>query len=377
MKLHSTASVLYETQILEKGEVVTSRQQKRNLLLDSGLDGIAVRSWWAAFSHCVLGSGTTPTKRDSGAITVTISGEVATASANFFESGDVGRLLKLDTGQEVYITAHTSATEVAVAGATDEAASEFAIWYVDETGHENELVRTNNLGTDSGDVSSTWDGSKIEHKRTFIFPAETESRTYREIGWSHTASAGGNLLGRDLIPGGGDSISEGKQYKVVVRLQVTPTPIAQIDLTDVGTGGFATTGKATIVSLSSAFDGIGGGIFGVSVSLEPSGTGKRVYLNLEDFTLQENATTSNIAPEVGVITAKSMVPTSYNLKSFHRDFVYKLSPGEFNGTVYGIGFGAGNFRKFFGVKFDAPQTKDSDHTLQIVFRFSWGRTLTN
>ena len=110
MNLHSSASVTYETSILEHGFEIARRAPKKNLLLDSGLDGWAVRTFWDSFSHCVLGDGTAPTKRDSGAITATIAGEVATASAGFFDPADVGRLLKLDSGQEVKIDGYTSAT---------------------------------------------------------------------------------------------------------------------------------------------------------------------------------------------------------------------------------------------------------------------------
>ena len=372
MNLHNQLSVTYETQILENGRVVKRNAPKRNLLLDSGLDGIASRSFWDSFSYCVLGEGTTPTKRDSGAVTVSITSEVATASANYFEAADVGRLLKLDSGQEAYITGFTSATQVAVAGASDDSASEATIWYVNETGHGNEIVRTDNLGSNSGDNESTWDGSKMEHKRTFIFPTESSPKTYREIGWSHTSSSGGNLLGRDLIPGGGDSISAGQQYKVEVRLQITISPIVASAVSNVGTGGFDTSGEAIITHIGELLEG-----HGETGRFEPSSSKHRIDTKGSNFTLPTNPSTSNPSNSSGSEVSKDSYITG------SRELVFRITfeTNEANGDIYGVGFGgdfgASDMREYFLVKFTNPQTKDSDHTLEIAFRLSWGRTLTN
>jgi hypothetical protein len=374
MNLHNNLSVTYETQILEDGRVVSTRPAKRNLLLDSGLDGIAVRSFWDAFTHCVLGDGTTPTKRDSGSITVSIASEVATASANYFEAGDVGRLLKLDSGQEVYIAGYTSPTEISVTGASDDSADEATIWYVNETGHANELVRTSTLSSDSGDVSSTWDSAQVEHKRTFVFPVETDARTYKEIGWSHTASSGGNLLGRDLIPNAGDSISPGQQYKVIVKLQVTVSPTIITTVSDVGSGGWDTSGTAILITTDDMLEG--------SESYGRFEGSKRVI----KVALRAGATDLPTAPsgeyfDYDYDSDFRMTKESYVNGSFQLIFKYTFSVNSSNGTFTGIDFGGdygGNkIIPYLRIKFDASQTKDSDHTLEIKLKQSWGRILTN
>jgi len=380
MKLHNQLSVTYETSILENGRVVKKNAPKRNLLLDSGLDGIADRSFWASFSHCVLGDGTTPTKRDSGAVTVSITGEVATASANYFESADVGRLLKLDSGQEVYISGFTSATEVAVAGASDDAASEATVWYVDESGHQNEIVRTSTLVTDTGANSTTWDGSTLEHKRTFLFPLEVTAQTYKEIGWSHTATAGQNLFGRDLIPGGGDSISAGQQYKVEVKLEVTPSPLSATAAADIGTGGWNSAGDMMLASVVSGFDGwTGGDLVGNKTTLEPHFNDNRaIILALADITLPGSPQTASLFdfPSIaGVATTKD----AYTAGSRQTTFRATFDTTKGNGTIYAIGVGLGQNDNRVGAvqKLTTPQTKDSDHKLELAFSFSWGRVLTN
>ena len=379
MNLHNSLSVIYETQILENGRVVERRQPKRNLILDSGLDRletVADNSFWECFKRCVLGDGTKPTKRDSGAITVTISSEIATASAGYFEVADVGRLLKLDSGQEAYIDGFTSSTEVTVTGAIDDTASEATVWYVNETGHENELSRTGNLSGDSGDVSSNFDGTTVEHKRTFIFPEETEARTYREIGWSDSSSVENNLFGRDLIPGGGDSISPGQQYKVIVRLQIALLPLTQIPVDDVGSGGWDTSGDMILTFLGRSLDGASndGIFFGGEATLEP-----HADLSVDkigsDFTLPSSPSLSMGGSTS--ISAWDVEP--YVSGSFEK--VYKKEFGVnsgINGDFFGITIHGGRWlREFAKIKFDSVQTKDSDHKLTVKIKKSWGRTLTN
>lgn len=378
MNLLNTAYVKYETQILENGRVISRRPEKRNLLLDTGLDGFAVRSFWESFSHCVLGNGTTPTKRDSGAITVSITSEVATASANYFEAADVGRLLKLDSGQEVYIDGYTSGTEVSVTGADDAAASEATIWYVNESGHGNELVRTSNLGTDSGDVSNSWDGNEVEHKRTFIFPVEESARTYKEIGWSHTNNAGNNLLGRDLIPNGGDSISPGQQYKVIVKLYIALSPLTQTAVASVGSGGWDTAGTVMLYSLHETFLGKedDGGLFLDNRGrLEPS-FNKFLYLSKAVDALPTSPVTTIQAVPAGALKL-SLTPDAYTPGSFQKTFRRTLSTSEGNDEWTEIGMHGDSNSRLLYLRLDTPQTKDSDHTLDIAFTISWGRTLTN
>jgi hypothetical protein len=369
MNLHNNLSVTYKTQIMQNGCVIKQNAPKRNLLLDSGLDGIAVRSFWDSFSRCVLGDGTTPTKRDSGAITVTISSETATASAGYFEAGDVGRLLKLDSGQEVYIDGFTSTTEVSVTGATDDSASQATIWYVNETGHGNELVRTSDLSGVSNDEDATWNGSILTFQREFLFPVEVSSRTYREIGWSHTSSVGGNLFGRDLIPGGGDSIAPGQQYKVLVKLQLTPSPITQRAESNVG-GDFDTSGTSILQTLFGAFEGPTGGDASGDGNLEPSNS-PTIGIFTSAPTLRTSPSTSYLD---NLPNSKAGTFASYTAKTFEKIATAKWSTSEVNGDIFGVGYGA---NQSLIHKFDVAQTKDSDHTLELSFKLSWGRTLTN
>ena len=71
---HAAAAVLYKTAVLNPdGTVACSRDFKRNLILDQGLNMIATKLWTECFAYCAVGTGSTPTKRDSGSVTFTRS----------------------------------------------------------------------------------------------------------------------------------------------------------------------------------------------------------------------------------------------------------------------------------------------------------------
>lgn len=381
MKIHKTLSVNYETQILENGRIVKKRPLKRNLILDIGLDRFASVRSVNLTRYCALGDGNKPTKRDSGDTTFSITNEVATASAGYFEPADVGRLLKLDSGQEVYIGGFNSPTEVIVPGAIDDAASEGTIWYVNDIGHENELIRTNDISTDSGDNVVSFDGTTYQIKRTFIFPIEESARTYREIGWADENT--GNLFGRDLIPGVGDSISPGQQYKVIVILNFTVEPSARTAVSDVGTG-WDTSGEVLVTSmlLSPTFEN---SMLGGSGELEPS-LNQRIAAFSSMIELPNSAIfieNSINTPVLGTVipSFKQMDPQSYVPGSLQRRYIAVFKVNESNGSWAGIGIGNSSQnwqgKVGFALKFTNPQTKDSDHTLTLKYLLSWGRNLVN
>lgn len=375
MNLHNKLSVEFRTQILENGKIVKAGCRTRNLILDSGMVSINSRSFLSQISYCALGDGTKPTKRDSGATTVSISSETATASANFFEASDVGRILKLDSGQEVKIDGFTSETSVSVTGADDDASSEFTIWSVNETSHENEIVRTNS--TLGGENSNTVESDVVVFKRVFIFPEEVASQTYREIGWSW-GSGSTDLFGRALIPGGGDSISAGQQYKVEVKLRVTPGPLLQTAVPDVSGGNFDTTGQM-ILGNTALFNGFHYRF------LEPS-EDKAIYLASSNFTLptatptilESNNSGRGIA---GFPSSRGKnCSETFDSSKFEKTFTSQWGVSEGNGDIYGIGLNARSAtdnRAAVAVLLDTPLLKDNEHTLELAFKLSWGRTLTN
>jgi hypothetical protein len=373
------AGITYESTVLNAdGSVAYRRAPKRNLLLDSGLNNLATLfSWASSFTNAVLGTGTTPVKRDSGIITFTRSGNVVTASAGFFETQDVGRLLKFDSGEEMYVTVFTSATQVTVNTSGTLAASEGTVWYVNVTGHQAEVKRSNTYANDSGDNGTSWNGvtGVVSMWRTFIFTAEAAPITYREIGWSHTATAGANLFGRDLIAGGGDSLIAGQQYKVKVQLDITIAPLTEQTLPALVTGWPTGTAKSRIEGVALNTVATSGNNSGSNI-LEPFFAGE----------VSVGTSTAVLTPPVlgpssivsGGINSLVLTADAYSAGSFTRTYRGTFSLVQANSTalrcVQLIQTGTGGCLR---ILFDSNQTKTSSQTLTLIIRKSWGRVLIN
>jgi hypothetical protein len=385
MKIDSKISVEYKTIVLNSdGTVHKEREFKRNLILDSGLNMINAHPFAACNTACSIGTGTKPVKRDSGTTTFTRSGFTVTSSAGFFDASDVGRILKFDTGQEMRVTVFTSATQVTVDQSGVLSASEGTVWYVNETTNEVEVKRTVNYSTGSGECGTTFSVDTYTHQRTFIFSVETAPITYREIGWSPFSSLGAALFGRDVIPGSGDSLSAGQQYKVIVRLLVTLNPSVATSQSNVGTGGFNTSGQFKFEYINNNFCFVDSGgntnFVASNRNFEPYSTETAFGYFTGTLNLISGIVTTGFVESNGPLD-KRTVKSAYADGSFFVDKVASVSVSEMNSTdITGICFGyyAGSQAgRCFTIKFDSPQTKLNTHTLTVTLRQSWGRSLAN
>jgi hypothetical protein len=382
---HQSAEVHYTIEVIDAaGRVARRLPRRRNLILDQGLDGIAARTWAASFTHAAVGTGTTPTKRDSGAITFSRTGDTVTASAGFFVADDVGRLLKFDSGEEVRITAFTDANTVTTADSGSIAAAEGTIWYVNQTGLVAETKRSGTYSTDAGANGSSFAAGAWTHKRTFIFDAEVGSVVYREIGWSHTASAGANLFGRDLLPGVGVSLVAGQQLRVTVELSVSYSPSTSSVYTNVVTGWTqdgthgvegVRTGHVETVTAAGGTADTGGGV------MEPATAG-RIAISTDTTGIRATST-ANLSLS-GLLLAKAASLGSYVSGSFTRDKSATFGVTEANSTAIRslqlttqIHTGVLQDLIAYRVLLDAAEAKTSSQTLTLVFRLSWGRVLNN
>ena len=372
-----SAEVQYTVEVLDaSGRVARRLDRKRNLILDQGLDGVAVRSWAASFTHAAVGTGTTPTKRDSGATTLSRTGSTVTASAGFFEAADVGRLLKFDTGEEVRITAFTDAQTVTTADSGAIAAAEGTVWYVNQAGLTAEVKRTGTYSNDAGANGSTFSAGAWTHKRTFIFTAETGTVVYREIGWSHTAAPGSNLFGRDLLAGAGVALVAGQQLRVSVELSVAYSPVSSTAYASVvtgwaqgGTQGIESAGEGN-VQIVTAAGGLGG-----AGALDPSEAGAAWVSTLATAI---SPITSAQLSDNPVILAKAPTLAAYAGGTFFRERSVTFASTEANSSnIRSIAIGINQFWRGFRILLAAAETKTSAQTLTLVFRLSWGRVLNN
>lgn len=383
--LHQAAAVHYALDILDsRGRVVRSLPRRRNLILDQGLDGIAVRSWADSFTNAAIGTGTTPTKRDSGTITFSRSGSTVTASAGFFEAADVGRLLKFDTGEEVRISAFTNATTVTTSGSGAIAAAEGTVWYVNQTALSAEAKRSSTYSTDGGANGAIFSSGTWTHKRTFIFSAETGTVNYREIGWSHTSTAGANLFGRALLDGVGVTLVSGQQLRVTVELSVAYSPATPQAFGDIGAGGISTAGTHGVedAGLVTVVSGTGSGSNAGVLDPHAGGVDRNIVLSSSSSPIVPATSSQTVVAGALSVGKKTLTLGAYSAGTFSRTKHTTFSTTEANSasirSVFVSNFQSGQGdRSGYRVLFASNQAKTSDQTLYIEFRFSWGRVLNN
>jgi hypothetical protein len=384
--ISSSIAVKYQTQIINAdGSIAKTRAEKKNLILDRGLEALCnLNPLIDFFKYCVVGTGTTPTNRDSASTTASQSASATvTANANFFESADVGRLLKYDSGEEFYITGYIDPQTVTVDTSATVAASEFTIWYVNETTHEAGAKSSNSYTDGASGNGSTLSGSVLTHKRTFLFAVEAAPVTYREIGWSNNSGPAALLNGRDIIPGGGDSLAIGQRLKVIVQLILTINPSGPTPATvaDVGNNGFNTAGQMaygpikrvwSILDSSGQLDSFGQG-YG-----EPGSPYTGMKIKTSDFSLP-TALSLNYAPEGdGTVIMGISGSTTKDGPTYYKDKTYKSDVNQNNSAnIYGLYFADQAGRGGLQIKFTTPQEKDSDHELTFTIRQRMARALAN
>lgn len=386
------ANVNFELSAVRDGKTVRTLDKQSNLILDSGLNGIAARTWANSFTYAVLGTGDAPTVRRSGSITATLVGGTVTSDTAFFSASDEGRSFKfVGIDHELRISSYLTDTTVEVQTILGEvppdnaSATAFSVFHVTDTSLSNETKRSNTYGTDSEDNGTFYDDQNgiVTLKRTFLFSEETAAITYREIGWA--SSPGGGLFGRALL----DSpfpVEESEQVKVSVEVQVAISPITQEDVPNVIGPEFDTTGKAILYRLpptiSRVFSsGSSSSSYGQAL-LEPSER-RNIAMWAEDSELPEAPVpwgTTNPPNIPGWRPGLDASNLSYQPGTFRRVSRVIFSPVDSNGVFYGLTLStkdAGHSKPHMLIKFDTPQTKENTHRLVFDFFLEWGRVLSD
>lgn len=377
----------YKIQVLNAdGSIAIDRPWKKNLILDQGLNqwcggtgNIAQLS-----SYCVVGTGTTPTTYDSGVITVTISGGTATASAPFFASLMTGMLLVADTGEQQYMT-YVSSTVATVTGSNSVVAQLFTVYAVNQTGLASESKRTNTYLTGVGNCGTSTVTATRTNKRTYDFSPEVSPQNYEELGWSNTNSSGNNLFSRTLIDGGTVTVLASQQLRVIYEVTILVTPnTAQPQALSISGWPVApatTTDGDYIANANDLSNNNGQWVADVGTNGDSGNTGKLEPLDnginsalcagstLPAFNANYTKGTNN--------DASSGTLQSYVSGNFYRDIIFLWQANNTDRTdIRGISFGEGSNTGAVFV-FDEAQTKDDEHLLEITFRRSVGRVITN
>jgi len=361
-----------------------------NLILNAGLEMLANTQSADCWNVLVLGTGSKPTKRDSGIVTASLAAGVVTAAAAFFEAADVGRTFKFDnTAKEYRITEYQSATAVAVDSSDTVAADQFMIWYSNEVTHGAEHSRIITYATDAGfngyttdDATGTW-----TNFRTFLSPTFAADTLITEIGWAPSTSAGSQLFGRALVPGGGDYVVAGQKYRVRVEHSMVWGPREVVAVGNIcQQDGFDTSGAFALERVPKCScvnsDGTTGNSSGqYRRNFEP--TSHTMWLNLA-YTGSQTATDALAYGGFGAVDTDLSTGLQYNASadayvagSHRRTWSYTFGVGQGNSTAIDSVLLTLGFSKGLRHKFATPQTKTNLYELKLSMGMQWGRTLSN
>ncbi len=405
MKLafNTAYALAYKLDIIRKGKIIPATDWRQYMITDAGLDAVGALSTSTGsmlqfLSAAVLGTGTAvPVRRDSNPITFTQSGTTLTASSSFFSASDVGRLFKWGTGSsgnEIYITAFTSTTQVTVGtSATVTTPSIGTIWYVNSSALVTPiagLTYTNeaNSGTNSSSVAGSV--CTITQTKVIVSSALASPATVTEIGFntSYTNSA---LFDRDVVsPSVG--LLAGDQARVTVQMIRNLSPVTSQAAANVGTG-CDTTGTFYIEGLDFGNNGSeisyfvttgdpgNGQAGGGAKMLEPCKSGN-LGLITANFTPGTFTVSGNGVNKTHFCVAGTVL--SYGSGTYRRGVRGTWSISQANGTIYGIGINStgsvgtsttSRLNLFW--KFNTPFTKSSSQTVTATIDRYWSRVLIN
>lgn len=371
---------------LRSAKLISTTGKCKNLILDQLLNKLLQDSpnvsWSEASLYCAVGTGTTPTYTDSGAITATTAGSstTVTASGSIFTADHVGQLIKFDSGEERYIASQTGTACVVTVPVNITAPTLFTIWAVNQTGLASESKRTNTYLTGTGNCGRTQASNVFTYRRTYDFSAEVGNVNYTELGVSESGTVAANLNTRTLISGGTVSVLIGQQLRVIYDLVVTFTPASSTP------GNWAITGWPVAPSTTTDGDYICCNPANNAPNMNTSGAVLFVdswpYRCSSPINPSATLGTSSVLPTFGSdyspgtsVSSNTNTVSAYTAGTFYRDgqSVFNLTTG--NRTDWrGIAHGSTSGLVFV---FDEAQTKASTHTLTVRSRMTVGRTLTN
>lgn len=373
------------------GRVVKEYPRQSNLILNAGMDQVALTQWADLFTYCAAGTGTTPTADDSGVTTATQVASTVTLSGGAFTftdtATDAGKVIKWDTGEEAQIVTVTNPTTVVVNNSTAVPAAQFTVYRTNQTQLATELQRTANYLAGAPNCQTTLVGNLYAMRRTYDFTMEVAPVVYSEIavGW---ASGPNNIFSRILL-GVPVAVSGGQQLRVTYELQLSLVPGAPIAKT-ANIGGWPVAPSLTtdgteaiqLIGLSSVAASGATSQYDTAYSAgEPSATA-----NLGVFLSTDGTPPSVFGSAVSRTAGEYATPTpeTYVVGTYYLDKTAIFSVGIGNGTTWlSMGYGYNQPNLWFCWNqttmvfvFNETQTKLNTHTLTLTWRFSWSRVLS-
>lgn len=363
------------------GKVVRRSPWASNLILDAGMDNIASRLVCDLFVACAAGSGTTPVADDSGSVTATTSGTTVTSSGAFFLAGDVGKLLRFDSGEASMIESvegDTSATLADSLGVS--VATAFTMHRVGQTGLTTEVVRTTDYFSGAAQCGTSRSGAVVTHKRTFAFPIETVSQAYSEVGFSHSAEAGANLNMRGLFAGAPITVEAGQQLCVIYEVYVTLAPVTPRANTPVISGWASTSGTEQLTALSISYIDSAGATQSYWGAVSEPSAAKYLAISEDTDALPTFPSAGTALRSVVADGVAALVGAAYVAGSFSRVWSATFAAAEANSDGIrrlflcdGTESGGDYYENGPCFLFTSAQEKLGTHSLSLAWEFTWER----
>jgi len=427
--INSNLCGFYKVQSVDSrtGEVVLDYGWNKNLILNSGMDLVALNYYSTLTNYCIAGTGSRMNFITGGLSIITQSGNFInllpaptglqnfsssiTSSTNvlyYSSSLQVGDVIVYTNNSQSNVTAidmNAGLTASVDTSYTIPSASlqKFIIWKTSQTGLHLEKKRTATYLVGVGNcgyTDSTGSNSKPNvrtFRRTYDFPSEAATILYTEIGTSPVVTANTSVFSRILLPIP-ITISSSFQLRVIYDLQVTYTPdipryiTASISGWPVGpsTNTYATESIQAFLASAINTSGVGdagGGVLEPFATSDPPGTGyTKMFVcsntgSLSDF----NTTIDRSLVASSASTSDTNVVLSYITKSYT---LYKVDTFGLNianqTNIRSMGLGLTSFtdspaqigRYALGVLFNQSQSKANTQTLSFTWKFSWSRTLS-
>ena len=359
---------------------VYSSGPRPNLLTDAGMDWVCGNATQINFFDAAkLGTGTTPTVYDSGAVTASAAGTALTASSSFFTSGMVGMVIQWDGGAKAYIQSVTDGTN-AVLTTSVTASGVFAVHAVNRTGLANLVAEQTTKYTDA----LTRVSGVSKRTMSWVFAIETVNRNYTEGGifcnWD--GSGHNTALSLFLLTGGtvtiliGQQATLGYEFSASVNTSVVTAtwPMSEYDTTD-PQGWNSASGQHQVLSLRS-LDGMTGDQGASLLPSIDSGSDRGYITTTSSLIGYTDEAEGTVSDAIGSRVDGSK--STYASKTFYRDSTYAFSSTHSNTTAIRSFILADYYSKrAWQFLFDTAKGKTSNQSLSLTIRRALNRVLVN
>lgn len=236
--------VRFKTELCdEHGNVERVLREGHNTITDWGMDQLASKTMTNLLAYLHLGTTADTRKRVGDGVneltpTVTDASDVDISTvSNFFEAGDVGRVLKIVGWPELVIDAYTDPQnvhchargDVWLPGFTPGSGpfTDFGVHYTNVATLAAQFTKFNTFDTGAAGYNSESNDSANSRtilKRIWLSSVVSGSPwTIQQVGWSD-GNGSNNCFGIANL-GGTDAVAVGKRYRLTLEAYVAYTPI--------------------------------------------------------------------------------------------------------------------------------------------------------